>query len=208
MKEESKIFDTKINEKSSSRSSKRKTSESANVEDIPGPSGLNKHQKLKTDTKGTSIIDKKKSDNKTSLTSSKSKDKRKISKKTTSQKRSLKSAESEGSIHLSSSPTIPKKSPLKKSKSDSVVTASTSKSKQGQKRKTRKQPIFSPKKLRSSTHAAASFTTSKNRSGSQGEHSAAKTGARTSRLSNPPAVDQPVAGGTTSDKLGSCASRR
>ena len=98
-----------------------------------------------------------------------------------------------------------RKKSLQKTKSDSSVVESTNK---GRKRKAKAAtPAFSPKKLRSSsTSSTITSATASSKKDTKRKKTTAKTGARSSRERNPPEVDEPA--GDSSDKLGSCASRR
>ena len=129
-------------------------------------------------------------DTKPSSSSSKGKKASSKDNKTPNSKKKLRSA-SESNI-AETSTSCQKSVPLKKSKSDSGVETK----KRGKKRKAKTAPIFSPKKLRSSSNISTS----------QGAKPQAKTGNRSSRERNPPEVDEPA--GDSSNKLGSCASRR
>jgi len=155
---------------------------SSATQDQPGPSGVVKLRKRSGSSQKTQE----------SLPSSSSIKGKKASTKD-NHTQSAKKLRSVSESNVAEASTSNKKNAtLKKSKSDSGVETK----KRGKKRKAKATHIFSPKKLRSSS----------NPSNSQGVKPQAKTGTRSSRERNPPEVDEPS--GDSSNKLGSCASRR
>ncbi|XP_066911692.1 E3 ubiquitin-protein ligase TRIP12-like isoform X2 [Clytia hemisphaerica] len=173
------------------KSSKRKTSDSSLTQDQPGPSGVNKQRK-----KSTTSVEKEL--------------KREPAKKRKGKNKSANSTRRTRSASESNLPenTPTAKEPLKKTKSDSAVEPP----RKGKKRKSKALPAFSPKKLRSSSSLTATGSSTKTTAATSKEtkrkKSSVKTGARSSRGSNPPEVDEPAGDSSSADKLGSCASRR